>query len=77
MINGFVNISKPEDMTSSDVVCIVRGIFSRTTGQKCKAGHTGTLDPLASGVLPVALHHTVISFFFVIFSFRGLTKEDF
>ena len=55
MINGFVNISKPEDMTSSDVVCIVRGIFSRTTGEKCKAGHTGTLDPLASGVLPVAL----------------------
>lgn len=42
-------------MTSSDVVCIVRGIFSKAAGERCKAGHTGTLDPLASGVLPVAL----------------------
>lgn len=55
MISGFVNIDKPEGMTSSDVVCIVRGVLSRATGERCKAGHLGTLDPLASGVLPVAI----------------------
>lgn len=55
MISGFVNVNKPREMTSSDVVCIVRGIFSRAVGERCKAGHTGTLDPLASGVLPIAL----------------------
>lgn len=55
MTNGFVNVDKPEGMTSSDVVCIVRGIVSQATGERCKAGHLGTLDPAASGVLPVAL----------------------
>src|SRR5437763_14913883 len=49
-MDGIVNINKPPGPTSHDVVARVR----RITGQK-KAGHAGTLDPLATGVLPVAL----------------------
>ncbi|HEX2769650.1 MAG TPA: tRNA pseudouridine(55) synthase TruB [Geobacteraceae bacterium] len=49
-MNGFIIIDKPAGMTSHDVVSAVR----RITGVK-KAGHTGTLDPFATGVLPVAL----------------------
>lgn len=49
-MDGFIVIDKPAGMTSHDVVSAVR----RITGQK-KVGHTGTLDPFATGVLPVAL----------------------
>jgi tRNA pseudouridine55 synthase len=50
MIHGFVNIDKPAGMTSHDVVAKLR----RLAGQK-RVGHGGTLDPAATGVLPVAL----------------------
>lgn len=50
MINGIINIHKEEGFTSHDVVAKMRGIC----GQK-KIGHTGTLDPMATGVLPVCL----------------------
>lgn len=46
--DGIININKPQDWTSHDVVKILR----RVTGQK-RTGHTGTLDPMATGVLPV------------------------
>lgn len=49
-MNGFLVVDKPAGLTSHDVVNRLR----RITGQK-KAGHTGTLDPFATGVLPVAL----------------------
>jgi tRNA pseudouridine55 synthase len=49
-VNGFINILKPPGMTSHDVVNFVR----RTLGIK-KAGHTGTLDPGAAGVLLICL----------------------
>lgn len=54
-MKGFVNILKPLNMTSSDVVVKVRGILRRATQEKCKVGHLGTLDPLAVGVLPIAI----------------------
>lgn len=54
-IKGFVNINKPKDMTSSDVVVVVRGILRRVYGEKFKVGHLGTLDPEATGVLPIAV----------------------
>ena len=54
-MKGFVNIYKPSGMTSSDVVVKVRGILRRATGEKQKVGHLGTLDPLATGVLPIAI----------------------
>lgn len=51
-ISGFLNIDKPPGWTSHDVVAHVR----RLTGER-QVGHAGTLDPAASGVLPVALGH--------------------
>lgn len=50
MISGILNIYKEQGYTSHDVVACLR----RITGQK-KIGHTGTLDPDATGVLPVCL----------------------
>ena len=49
-INGILNISKEAGYTSFDVVAVVRGVYRQR-----KSGHTGTLDPMATGVLPVAL----------------------
>ena len=49
-MNGVLLIDKPKEFTSFDVIAVVRGV----TGQR-KAGHTGTLDPNATGVLPVLL----------------------
>ncbi len=50
MLNGIIVIHKEVGFTSHDVVAKMRGIC----GQK-KIGHTGTLDPAATGVLPVCL----------------------
>ena len=47
-MNGIIVIDKPQGMTSHDVVSFLR----RKTGVK-RIGHTGTLDPMATGVLPV------------------------
>ena len=49
-LTGWLCIDKPAGMTSTDVVNRVRRIT-----QAAKAGHGGTLDPLATGVLPIAL----------------------
>lgn len=49
-VRGFLNIDKPRDLTSFDVVRQVR-----RAAKTRKVGHTGTLDPLATGVLPIAL----------------------
>ena len=54
-MNGFYNIIKPIGWSSSDLVIKIRGILRRRTGQKVKVGHLGTLDPLATGVLGVAV----------------------
>lgn len=50
MVHGIINVYKEKGYTSHDVVAKLRGIV----GQK-KIGHTGTLDPDATGVLPVCL----------------------
>jgi tRNA pseudouridine55 synthase len=47
-VNGILNINKPEGMTSFGVISRLKHL----TGQK-HVGHTGTLDPIATGVLPV------------------------
>src|SRR5690242_8026203 len=49
-VSGWVVLDKPEDMTSTHAVAAVRRVFNAN-----KAGHAGTLDPLASGILPIAL----------------------
>jgi len=48
-VDGILNVYKPKEWTSHDIVAKIKKI----TGQK--VGHTGTLDPLAQGVLPVLI----------------------
>ena len=48
-MDGVLVIDKPRDLTSHDVVAVAR----RVLGER-RIGHTGTLDPLATGVLPLA-----------------------
>lgn len=50
MYNGIINVYKESRFTSHDVVAKLRGILHQK-----KIGHTGTLDPEATGVLPVCL----------------------
>ncbi|MCI8815110.1 MAG: tRNA pseudouridine(55) synthase, partial [Lachnospiraceae bacterium] len=50
MLDGIINIKKEKGYTSHDVVAKLRGILRQK-----KIGHTGTLDPDATGVLPVCL----------------------
>lgn len=49
-MNGIINVLKPSEMTSHDVVSFVRKNFNMK-----KVGHTGTLDPNAAGVLPICI----------------------
>jgi tRNA pseudouridine55 synthase len=51
-MNGILNINKPEGPTSFNIVSRVK----KLTGEK-RVGHAGTLDPAASGVLPVCFGH--------------------
>ncbi|MCM1164564.1 MAG: tRNA pseudouridine(55) synthase TruB [Lachnospiraceae bacterium] len=48
MTSGIIVVNKPREFTSFDVVAVMRGCY-RTK----KVGHSGTLDPMATGVLPV------------------------
>lgn len=55
-MDGLLLIDKPSGWTSFDVVAKVRGIIKQQTGlKKPKVGHTGTLDPLATGLLVLTL----------------------
>lgn len=49
-LTGILNIDKPAGITSYDVVDIIKKIFIGS-----KVGHTGTLDPVATGVLPILI----------------------
>ncbi len=53
-IAGFLNVDKPQGWTSSDVVVKLRSNL-RLRKRRIKIGHGGTLDPLATGVLPVCV----------------------
>lgn len=50
IINGWINLDKPEGLGSTQAVGKVRRLFDAQ-----KVGHGGTLDPLATGILPIAL----------------------
>ena len=50
MLNGILNVYKESGFTSNDVVAKLRGILHQR-----RIGHAGTLDPAATGVLPVLL----------------------
>jgi len=49
-VHGWLVLDKPINMTSTQAVGIIRRVFNAQ-----KAGHSGTLDPLATGILPIAL----------------------
>src|ERR1700744_3666317 len=50
LVHGWVILDKPEGITSTQAVAAVRRVFNAQ-----KAGHAGTLDPLATGILAIAL----------------------
>lgn len=51
MYDGFLLVDKPKGWTSHDVVAKVRNTLKKESGHKVKVGHTGTLDPMATGLL--------------------------
>ena len=55
MLHGWIILDKPLGMGSTTAVSAVKRILRQVGEPKTKVGHGGTLDPLASGVLPIAL----------------------
>jgi tRNA pseudouridine55 synthase len=51
MSDGIILIDKPADMTSFGVVARIRRVLTQQAGKKVKVGHTGTLDPFATGLM--------------------------
>ena len=64
--SGIVVLNKPEDMTSFGAVKQIKKLFAVK-----KAGHTGTMDPFATGVLPICLNRATKVASFV----SGMPKE--
>lgn len=54
-MDGLLLVDKPKDWTSFDVVAKVRGTLKKSGISKPKVGHTGTLDPQATGLLVLTL----------------------
>lgn len=50
-LNGIILIDKPANMTSFGVVARIRRVLTRQVGKRVKVGHTGTLDPFATGLM--------------------------
>lgn len=50
-MDGIILIDKPQGWTSHDVVAKVRNILKNQAAKKVKVGHTGTLDPQATGLM--------------------------
>ena len=55
MLHGWIILDKPVGLGSTQAVSAVKRILREAGEPKTKVGHGGTLDPLASGVLPIAL----------------------
>jgi tRNA pseudouridine55 synthase len=55
LMNGIILIDKPTNMTSFGVVARVRRQLSEIAGKKVKVGHTGTLDPFATGLMIIVV----------------------
>ncbi len=69
-MNGFVVLNKGEGVTSFKAAAVLRKIYSEK-----KTGHTGTLDPMATGVLPVAMGKATRFIDFLPFSEKGYTAR--
>ena len=55
IVSGVLLIDKPQGMTSQQVVSKVKYLLKSDMHDSKKAGHTGTLDPMATGLLPICL----------------------
>src|SRR4051794_23448524 len=55
MLHGWIILDKPVGLGSTTAVSAIKRILREAGEPKTKVGHGGTLDPLASGVLPIAL----------------------
>src|SRR5213595_192202 len=55
MLHGWIILDKPVGLGSTQAVSAVKRLLREAGEPKTKVGHGGTLDPLASGVLPIAL----------------------
>ena len=55
MIHGWIVLDKPVGLGSTQAVAAIKRLLREAGEPKTKVGHGGTLDPLASGVLPIAL----------------------
>ncbi|NND48997.1 MAG: tRNA pseudouridine(55) synthase TruB [Rhizobiales bacterium] len=64
-INGWLALDKPEEMTSTAALGAVKRLFDAA-----KAGHGGTLDPLASGLLPIAFGEATKTVSFLVDSLK-------
>ncbi len=69
-MNGFVILDKGEGITSFKAAAMLRRIYNEK-----KTGHTGTLDPMATGVLPVALGKATRFIDFIPFTDKGYTAR--
>jgi len=69
-VHGWVNFDKPYGMTSTQAVGKVRWLYSAQ-----KAGHAGTLDPLATGILPIALGEATKTVPFLVEASKGYEVE--
>ena len=65
-MQGILIVDKPMDWTSFDVVAKLRGVLGTR-----KLGHSGTLDPMATGVLPVFIC-LFFNFFLIYFFVRNI-----
>lgn len=54
-MDGFIIINKPAGPTSADVTNRLKFLLPKINGKKPKIGHGGTLDPLATGLLPIGI----------------------
>lgn len=54
-VSGVILVDKPKGMTSQQVVSKVKYLFKSPIHDSKKAGHTGTLDPMATGLLPICM----------------------
>src|SRR5881397_1139570 len=55
MLHGWIILDKPLGLGSTTAVSAVKRILRQASEPRTKVGHGGTLDPLASGVLPIAM----------------------
>lgn len=67
MYNGIIIIDKPQDFTSHDVIAKLRGMLKMR-----KMGHSGTLDPMATGILPIFLGNATKAS-----DFHGVTCKEY